>query len=148
MKSINHEFMKTAILTAEQSKEDVPVGAVIVKDNKIIATATNQREQNNDISAHAEILAIKKAEKILQNWRLENCDLYVTLEPCPMCAWAIIQARIKNVYFGSYDCQYGALGTTFDLRKQANSKLKVYGGIMEEECDNVLKDFWEKIRKE
>lgn len=140
------DLMHEAISEAEKSGADVPVGALIIKNNKIIASAHNEKEKDNDVSAHAEILAIKKASEVLQNWRLDDCELYVTLEPCPMCAWAIIQSRIKTVYFGSYDKQYGALGTVIDLRKQANSTLQVYGGILEEECDNVLEEFFKKIR--
>lgn len=136
------DIMQKAIIIAKNSGADVPVGAVIVKNNEIIASACNQKEKNNDCSAHAEIVAIREASSKLDNWRLEDCELYVTLEPCPMCAWAILQSRIKTVYFGSFDKQYGALGSVLDLRKQANSNLKVYGGILEEKCDNVIKDFW------
>lgn len=141
-----HDFMQEAIKIAQKSGADVPVGALIVKDGKIIASACNEKEKNNDVTAHAEIIAIRQAESILGNWRLDDCELYVTLEPCPMCAWAIAQSRIKTVYFGSYDTQYGALGSVMDLRKQANSSLKVYSGISEKECDNVIKEFWGKIR--
>lgn len=139
-------YIKQAIEIAKCSGDDVPVGAIIAKDNKIIAFAHNEREQNNDPSAHAEILAIRQAASILGNWRLDDCELYVTLEPCPMCAWAILQSRINAVYFGSYDTQYGAFGSKIDLRELANSKPKVFGGILEKECDNVIKDFWDKKR--
>lgn len=139
--------MQQAIDIAKDSGAEVPVGALIVKDNKVIASACNEREKSNDITAHAEILTIKRASEKLKNWRLDDCELYVTLEPCPMCAWAILQSRIKTVYFGSYDTQYGALGSVLDLRKQTKSKLKIYGGIMEETCDNIIKEFWEKQRK-
>ena len=139
--------MSEAIKIAKQSGLDVPVGAIIVKDNKIIASAHNEREKTNDITAHAEILAIKQAAEKLENWRLEDCELYVTLEPCPMCAWAILQSRIKTVYFGSYDTQYGAFGSALDLRTQANSNLKIYSGILEEECDRILEEFWEERRR-
>ena len=91
-------------------------------------------------------MALKQAAQVLNNWRLDECELYVTLEPCPMCAWAILQSRIKAVYFGSFDKQYGALGSVLDLRKQANSNLKVYGGILEKECDTVIKEFWTNKR--
>lgn len=134
--------MQQAISTAQESGADVPVGAIIIKNGEIIAKACNEREKNNDPSAHAEILALRRAAGALNNWRLDDCELYVTLEPCPMCAWAILQARIKTVYFGSYDKQYGAFGSSIDLRQQAGSSLKVYGGIMEKECDNVINEFW------
>jgi len=139
-------FMHRAIELAKQAVGEVAVGAVIVKNNQIIAQACNKKEALNDVTAHAEILAIREAEKVLNNWRLEDCDLYVTLEPCPMCATAIINSRIKNVYFGSYDLNYGALGSKIDLRGIYNSKLNVYGGIMEEECDKVLKECFEELR--
>ena len=139
-------FMNRALELARQATGEVAVGAVIIKNNEIIAEAHNQKEQDNDITSHAEILAIRRAEQKVGNWRLEDCDLYVTLEPCPMCAWAIINSRIKNVYFGSYDINYGALGSKIDLRKFANSKLNVYGGIMEDECDKILCECFKELR--
>lgn len=141
-----NKFMQHAIEEAKKSGADVPVGALIIKDGKIIAYACNEKEKTNDVSAHAEILAIKKAAKVLKNWRLDGCEMYVTLEPCPMCAWAILQSRIKAIYFGSYDVQYGALGSVIDLRKITNSKLKSTGGIMEKECDNIIDEFWNSRR--
>lgn len=141
-----NDFMSEAINKAKESGADVPVGALIVKDGEVIASAHNEREKTNDPSAHAEILAIKKASEILGNWRLDECELYVTLEPCPMCAWAILQSRIKAVYFGSYDAQYGAFGSAIDLRELANSKINVYGGIFEKQCDNVIREFWASKR--
>lgn len=140
-------MMEQAIATAKQTGMDIPVGAVIVKDGLVISSACNQKEVQNDVTSHAEILAIRKAEQVLKNWRLDGCEMYVTLEPCPMCAWAIIQSRIKTVYFGSFDTNYGALGSKIDLRKLLNSQLKVYGGIMEDECNNLLEDYFQKIRK-
>ncbi len=139
-------MMKLALEQAKLSASDIPVGAVIVRDGEIIAQACNRKEKTSDVTAHAEIVAIREAEKKLKNWRLDGCDLYVTLEPCPMCAWAIIQARINTVYFGSYDVNYGALGSKIDLRKLLNSSIKVYGGIMEAECDKILKDYFAKLR--
>lgn len=140
-------YMERAIELAKSAKGEIPVGAVIVKDGEIIASAFNRKETDNDVSAHAEIIAIKKAAEKLKTWRLEDCDLYVTLEPCPMCAWAIINSRIKNVFFGSYDVNYGALGSKIDLRKIANSKLKVYGGILEYECDKILSNYFKNLRR-
>ena len=139
-------FMQQAINIAKTVKGEIAVGAVIVKDNKVIASACNRKEKDNDVTSHAEILVIREAAKKLDRWRLEDCDLYVTLEPCPMCAWAIINSRIKNVYFGSFDTNYGALGSKLDLRQIANSKLKVYGGIMEKECDKILEECFKDLR--
>ena len=138
--------MKRAIELAKQANGEIPVGAIILKDGEIISSAFNQKEELNDATAHAEILAIREAEKKLNRWRLDDCEMYVTLEPCPMCAWAIINSRIKTLYFGSFDTNYGALGSATDLRKLANSKLKVYGGIQEDECNKILNEYFEKIR--
>lgn len=138
--------MKRAIEEAKLSVSDVPVGALIEKDGEILSVAHNRKEELNDVTAHAEILAIKEAQKKLNSFRLTGCIMYVTLEPCPMCTWAILQSGISTVYFGSYNTQYGALGSVLDLKKTANSKIKVFGGIMEEECDLLLKDFFYKLR--
>ena len=139
--------MKYAIEQSKLCKIDVPVGCVIKKYGNIISCTYNKREVDNDVTAHAEILAIKDAQKILNTSRLNECELYVTLEPCPMCAWAIFQAGIKTVYFGSYNLQYGAMGSVLDLPKLSHSKIKIYGGIEEEICDRILKEFFEKIRR-
>ena len=140
------DFMDLAIKEAGKSTTDIPVGAVVVKDGKVISRAFNMREKDNDITSHAEILAVRKAEKVLNNWRLDGCIIYVTLEPCPMCGWAILQSRIKSVYFGSYDTEYGAFSSKIDLRILSNSKLGIYGGIKEEECNAILKTFFKKLR--
>lgn len=142
---MNKDFMKLAIEEAKKSGTDVPVGAVIVKNGAIIASSHNEKEQKQDSILHAEMVAIKEASKQLKNWRLEGCEIYVTLEPCPMCAWAIIQARIPKVYFGSYDTLYGALGSRIDLRELCNN-IEVKGGILEQECNEILKDFFGKLR--
>ena len=138
--------MQRAIEAAKKAEGEISVGAVIVKDGEVIASACNRKESLNDVSAHAEILALREAAQKLGGWRLEGCEMYVTLEPCPMCAWAIVQSRIKSLYFGSYDRNYGALGSAVDLRRLANSKLKVYGGIMEEECDKLLEECFKELR--
>ena len=142
-----NSFMSISINEAKKSGRDVPVGAVVVKNGDVIATAHNERGLDNDVTSHAEILAIRKAEQVLGNWRLDDCDLYVTLEPCPMCGWAILQSRIKNVYFGSYDTNYGAFFSKVDLRKFSTFTPNVYGGIMEKECDELLNSFFTDLRK-
>ena len=139
---MEEKYMKEALKEAKKAydKLEIPVGAVIVKDGKIIARAYNQKETKFDTTKHAEILAIQKASKKLKSWRLIDCEMYVTLEPCPMCGWAILQSRIKNIYFGSYDVNYGAFSSA-DLLKLSQTKPNIYGGICEEECDKLLKKF-------
>ncbi|MBQ7127135.1 nucleoside deaminase [bacterium] len=141
--------MKNLLFAIEEAKkciDDVPVGCVIKKNNEIIARAHNMREKNNDITAHAELLAIKEAQIKLDSSHLTGCEIYITLEPCPMCTWAILQSGIDTVYFGAYNNQYGAMGSVLDLKKIANSKIKIYGGIKEIECTNLLKDFFKELR--
>ncbi|MCQ2754646.1 MAG: nucleoside deaminase [bacterium] len=138
--------MKDAIKEAKKCRKDVPIGCAIKLDGKIIASAHNLREENDDITAHAEILAIKEAQKFLKTSRLKDCEIYVTLEPCPMCAWAIIQSGIKTLYFGSYNSQYGSMTSVLNLPQLAKSKIKVYGGIEEDECNALLNNFFESIR--
>lgn len=148
---MDKSFMKAALKEAEKAfdKEEVPIGAVIVKDNKVIARAHNLRETKKQACNHAEILAIQKACKKLDAWRLENCDMYVTLEPCPMCAGAIINARIKNLYIGAMDEKSGAVGSKLNLLKdyKFNHTVNVENGICEEECSTILKKFFKKLRK-
>ncbi|MBQ2611632.1 nucleoside deaminase [bacterium] len=142
------DFMEQAIsLLNKYDEREIPVAALIVKDGIVISKATNKKEQDSDVTSHAEILAIRNAERVLNNWRLDGCELYVTLEPCPMCSWAIINSRIKSVYFGSYDHLYGALGSKIDLRKISNSNLKVYGGIKQDLCDKILEEYFNKLRR-
>ncbi len=133
-------------LLKNAAEGEIPVGAIVVKDGEIISSAVNRKEEMNDVSSHAEILAIREAAQKLKRWRLDDCEMFVTLEPCPMCAWAILQSRIKCIYFGSYDTKYGALSSAMDLRKFSDSKPKVFGGIMEKECDEILRQFFERIR--
>ena len=137
--------MQNAITEAKKCIKDVPIGCVIKKEGQIIASAHNRREIDNDVTAHAEILAIKKAQKVLNTSRLKDCELYVTLEPCPMCAWAISMSGISTVYFGSYNNQYGAMSSVIKL--PFHSSFKIYGGIEEEKCDKILKDFFTRIRQ-
>lgn len=141
-------MLKALELAKESAKRDeVPVGAVIVKDNEIVGMGQNRREYGKNALYHAELEAIDNACKTLGGWRLWQCDLYVTLEPCPMCAGAIINARIKNVYFGAYDSKAGSFGSVIDFNNVPyNHKPNVYGGIMEEACTTLLKDFFKNLR--
>lgn len=142
-------FMKRAAELAKISADEgeVPVGAVVVKDGEIVGEGRNRRETGKNALYHAEIEAIDNACKSLGGWRLWQCDLYVTLEPCPMCAGAIINSRIKNVYFGAYDKKAGSFGSVADFNALPyNHKPQVYGGIMEEECASLLSDFFKKLR--
>ena len=144
-----NEFMLAAYEMAKQAYEDgeVPVGAVIVRNNEIIARGRNRREKAKNALLHAEIEAIDNACKTLGGWRLWNCELYVTLEPCPMCAGAIINAHIPKVYFGAYDFKNGSCGTITNLFEMPyNFKPECVGGIMADECSALLKDFFKKLR--
>jgi tRNA(adenine34) deaminase len=147
----NEKFMKEAIKEAKKAydKLEIPVGAVIVKDGKIISRAYNQKETKFDTTKHAEILAIQKASKKLGAWRLLDCDMYVTLEPCSMCAGAIINSRIKKVYIGTSDEKTGAVGSVFNLFEDYtfNHKVEFEKGIMKEECEAILKQFFKELRK-
>ena len=148
MNKIN-EFMLAAYEMAKQAYDDgeVPVGAVIVRNNEIIARGRNRREKAKNALLHAEIEAIDNACKALGGWRLWNCELYVTLEPCPMCAGAIINAHIPKVYFGAYDFKNGSCGTITNLFEMPyNFKPECVGGIMADECSALLKDFFKKLR--
>ena len=144
------KFMKQALVQAQKAydMDEIPVGAVIVKDGEVIAKAYNQKETKNNPIAHAEILAIERASKKLGRWRLDDCDLYVTLEPCPMCAGAIIQARLKNLYIGTMDPKSGACGSVLDLSKDFpfNHKVNTIVGIKKLECEKILKDFFKQLR--
>lgn len=144
-----NEFMLAAYEMAKRAYDDgeVPVGAVIVRNNEIIARGRNRREKAKNALLHAEIEAIDNACKALGGWRLWNCELYVTLEPCPMCAGAIINAHIPKVYFGAYDFKNGSCGTITNLFEMPyNFKPECVGGIMADECSALLKDFFKKLR--
>lgn len=140
------QFMRVALDLAKDAGRDIPVGCVIVKDDSVIAKAVNRREEANDPSAHAEILALREASAKLKNWRLDGCEMYVTLEPCPMCAWAVLNSRVSKVYFGAYDDNYGAFGSKLDLCELQNSKVEVYGGILEDECKTLLLEYFKALR--
>ena len=147
--TMNKEFMKRALELARESAAagEVPVGAVIVKDGKIIAEGKNEREAKRNALSHAEIEAINNACTALSSWRLDDCEMYVTLEPCPMCAGAIINARIKTLIFGAYDKAAGSIDSVVNLCDYPyNHKVEVYGGICEDQCKEVLKDFFKNLR--
>ena len=144
-------FMKEAIKEAKKAadKLEVPVGAVIVKEGKIIARGHNLKETKTDTTKHAEIIAIQKASKKLNSWRLLDCEMYVTLEPCTMCAGALINSRIKKVYIGASDKKTGAVGSVLNLFEDYifNHKVEVENGILKEECEKQLKEFFKRLRK-
>ena len=144
------KYMKAALRLARKAADEgeVPVGAVVVCEGKIVGRGRNRRETKKDALGHAEIEAIHKACKKLGGWRLHKCDLYVTLEPCPMCAGAIINARIRTVYYGAPDPKAGSCGTLVNLfALPYNHKPEVVSGVMEEECAGVLRDFFRALRK-
>ncbi len=144
-------YMEQALKEAEKAykKLEVPVGAVIVKDGKIIAKGHNQKETKTDTTKHAEIIAIQKASKKLKSWRLTDCEMYVTLEPCTMCAGAIINSRIKKIYIGAMDEKTGVAGSVLNIFEDYtfNHKVEVEKGIKKEECENILKQFFKELRK-
>lgn len=145
------KFMEEALKEAKKAYEklEIPVGAVIVKEGKIIARAHNIKENKKDTTKHAEIIAIQKASKKLDNWRLMDCEMYVTLEPCSMCAGALIQSRIKKVYIGTMDPKTGACGSVLNLLEdyKFNHKVEIQTGIMQKECEQLLKEFFKELRK-
>lgn len=140
-------WMQLAIAAARQARIDVPVGAVIIKGQEILASATNNREETQNPVGHAEILCLQQAASKLGTWRLSNCCLYVTLEPCPMCAEALLQARISKIVFGAYDSLSGALGSKFNLTVDRTlPKPDIVSGICEDECKHLLTGFFQKQR--
>jgi tRNA(adenine34) deaminase len=146
----NHDnYMREALKEAETAykKGEIPIGAVVVCDGNIIARAHNEREEANLVTSHAEILALQRANQELESWRLDSCSLYVTIEPCPMCAGAIIQSRIKQVIYGASDVKTGAHKSTiklFDI--PFNHKVEIIHGVLENECSNLMKDFFKDLR--
>ena len=145
----NIQFMKAALKAAREAFDDdeVPVGAVIVRSGELIAVGRNRREKSKNALMHAEIDAINNACRALGGWRLWNCEIYVTLEPCPMCAGAIMNAHIPKVYFGAYDFKNGSCGTVTNLFEMPyNFKPKCEGGILQDECAELLTSFFKKLR--
>jgi tRNA(adenine34) deaminase len=145
------KFMKEALKEAQKAfdTQEIPVGAVIVKDGKIIARAHNSKETSRNATGHAEILAIQKACKKLECWRLLDCEMYITLEPCPMCAGALINSRISKIYIGTDDEKTGACGSKLNLLEdyKFNHNVQVEKYILKEECSQILKDFFKHLRE-
>ena len=143
------KYMTLALDEAEQAsiEGEVPVGAVIVRNGEIIAKARNNREATGDATGHAELLAIRKACEVVGAWRLDGCELYVTLEPCPMCMGAIVNSRVSKVIYGAKDAKAGACGSVLNMCSYPlNHKPRVESGFMKEECANILSDFFAKKR--
>ncbi|MBR5250413.1 MAG: tRNA adenosine(34) deaminase TadA [Clostridia bacterium] len=147
-----HEIMMNKALVQARkayANGEVPIGAVLVKDGKVLATGRNKRDKTQIATKHAEIVAIESACKKLKSWRLNDCELYVTLEPCAMCLGACFNARIKKVYFGAYDQKGGVCGGLLNLAEfnQLNHNIEVQGGILLDECQKLLKDFFAQKRE-
>lgn len=147
---MDEKFMREAIKQAKKAAAigEAPIGAVIVRDGAVIARGYNKRETKKNALLHAEIIAIDKACKKLGGWRLPGCEMYVTLEPCPMCSGAIINSRIEKVYFGAFDKKAGCCGSAADLFAEGmfNHRPEIYGGIMEKECSELLTKFFKDLR--
>jgi len=143
-------FMRLAIEEAVKAYniEEVPVGAIVVKDDAIISKAFNMRETLNDATAHAEVLAVQRACTSLSSWRLLDCTLYVTVEPCPMCAGALVNARVKRIVYGISDLKGGACGSIINIANNPslNHRIEITGGILEDECKKLMQDFFKKRR--
>lgn len=148
---MNEKFMREALKQAKKAAKlgETPIGAVVVRGDEIISRGYNKREIKKNALLHAECIAIDRACKKLGGWRLPGCELYVTLEPCPMCAGAILNSRIEKVYFGAYDKKSGCAGSAVNLfdRNLCNFSLESEGGILEEECSGLMKDFFRELRK-
>ncbi|MGB9661938.1 MAG: tRNA adenosine(34) deaminase TadA [Moorellaceae bacterium] len=148
----HRRYMQQALEEARKALElgEVPVGAVVVQEGEIIARAHNRRETDRDPTAHAEILALRQAAQRLNNWRLTRATLYVTLEPCPMCAGAVVQARLKRLVYGAPDVRAGAVDSVFQLVEHpgAEHEVEVISGICEEECRLILQEFFARLRRE
>ena len=149
--TIEEHYMKEAIRQAKKAAalKEVPIGCVIVYDGKIIARGYNRRTVDKNVLAHAEIIAMRKACRILGDWRLEGCTMYVTLEPCPMCAGAIVQARIPKVVIGAMNPKAGCAGSVLNILQveRFNHQTEIEHGILEEECSQMLSDFFRELRR-
>ena len=149
---VKERFMEIAWEEAQQAfwEDEVPVGACVVLGGEVIARSHNQREKRQEVIAHAEIMAINQASRVLNSWRLEEAVLFVTLEPCLMCAGAIIQSRIKKVFFGARDLKWGAAGSVINVfdKKNFPHYLEIEGGILEYKCSQILKDYFKLKRGE
>ena len=146
----HEDYMNQALTLAREAAAhgEVPVGCVIVRDGKIIGRGRNRREEKQAVSSHAEMEAMAQANEVLGSWRLEDCDLYVTLEPCPMCAGAIVNSRIKRVVYGARDAKAGCCGSVTDLfALPFNHRPQVEGGLLEDECAALLAAFFEELRR-
>jgi len=143
-------YMALALEEAQKAyrKDEVPIGAIIVRDGIVIGRGHNLRETSNDPTAHAEMIAIREAAETIGSWRLLNCDMYVTIEPCPMCAGAIYQSRISNLYIGAMDPKAGAVGSLYNIPRdeRLNHLVNVEYGILEEACSRIMKDFFKRLR--
>ena len=147
----DEEFMGVALEEAEKALEkgEVPIGAIIVQNGQIVARAHNLKEELKDPTAHAEILAIQEATRNLKKWRLNDCTLYVTLEPCPMCAGALVQSRVKRVVYGIHDLKAGAAGSVLNVLDEPrfNHQVNVSSGVLQEECREIMQRFFRSLRK-
>lgn len=148
---MKEKFMRLAIAQAKKAKSinEVPIGCVIVYDGKVVGRGYNRRMADKNTLSHAELNAIKKASKKLNDWRLDDCEMYVTTEPCQMCAGAIVQARIKKVYIGCMNPKAGCAGSIMNLLQvdKFNHYVEIESGVLKEECSNLLKDFFKGLRK-
>lgn len=151
MKNKIEHFMRLAINEAKKALliDEVPIGAIIVKDDKVIARGYNHRETKQDVTSHAEIEAIKKANKRLNSWRLVDCDIYITLEPCLMCMGALIQSRVSNIYYGAKDPKGGAIESSLNAldSKNINHHPNVEGGILEKDCSEIISNYFRLKRQ-
>lgn len=147
----DEDYMKLAIIEAKKALkiDEVPIGAIVICNGEVVGHGYNLKERDHDPTAHAEIIALKNASQNLKNWRLDQCDLYVTIEPCPMCAGAIVQARIRKLVFGAFDPKAGATGSLYNIirDKRLNHQVtEVKGGVLAEESKQLMKNFFKKLR--